>query len=226
MPNAAAIAAIQNRHRFERTQLHDAHRNQHDHLRMLQPQSRDRAREEATARRSQPLKHAGSHASVRVPDDDADLQDRVKAHAELDARQRRERDEMTARHKREIDAERARPGSSAGADRNSGPSGPGALGAVWDQLSGAQQADYHALKRKFEVQRKALEAKQSETQQRHARYSHARMTAQDQEAREAEHRRLNEEEERAIEVLRRKFEHELDIARHRRQRQPDERRVA
>jgi hypothetical protein len=211
MPNAAAIAAIQSRHRFERGQLHDAHRNQHDHLRMLQAQQREREREEARRRDATPPKRAGAHAPVHVRDDDADVRDRVKAHADLDAKQRRERDDMAARHTREIDAERTRPTSSAGPDRHSGPSGPGALGAVLGHLSAAQQAEYHALKQKFAGERQALNDRQDADRQRQGRYDHARTMARSDEAREAEHRKINEAEEAAIAAFRRKVEHEIEI---------------
>jgi hypothetical protein len=216
MPNAAAIAAIQSRHRFEREQLADGHKRQHDQLRAMHHERRQRELEGARAHEATPLKRAGEHG-VRIRDDAADMRDRVKEHSELDAKQRTERDDMTARHTREIEAERTRPASAAGPDRNSGPSGPGALGAVLDQLSGAQQAEYHALKTKFADQRRELDAKHADAQRRHARYGHASSTSSARDANEAEHRRINEAEERAVEGLRYKFEHELAVTRHRRE---------
>jgi hypothetical protein len=208
MPNAAAIAAIQSRHRFELSQLHDAHVAQHDHLRRLHGEQRDREREEVRRRELTAPRRAGAHA-LHVRDDRADVDDRVKAHAELDAKQRQEREAVTARHTREIDAERTRPTSSAGPDRHSGPSGPGALAAVWHQLSTARQAEYHDVKGRYAEKRKALDERQNGEQRRHSRYDHERSASAAQGTREAEHRKINEAEERALDALRIKFEHEL-----------------
>lgn len=207
--NAAASAAIQSRHRFERQQLHDAHDSQHRRLRELHHQQREREREEERGRKLVPPKRAGQHAPIRS--DDEDVQDRVKAHAELDAKQRQERDAMTARHKREIDEARRQPHPSgtASPERTSGPSGPGALGAVFARLSAAQRAEYAALKQKYADQRKALDEKQGADGQRHGRYTHERTAKQMEEEREAEHRKINEAEQRAIDGLRVKFEDEL-----------------
>ncbi len=211
MPNAAAIAAIQSRHRREREALADGHRRQHDELREMQADRREREREEAKARTLQAPKRAGAHATVHVIDDDGDMRRRVAEHQQLDSKQRGEHDAMAARHDHEIEAERTRPTSSAGPDRHSGPSGPGALGAVLARLSADQQAEYHALKRKFADERHALNDKQDADRQRHARYDHVRTKAKGEDAREAEHRRINEAEDRALDALRVKFEHDLRV---------------
>jgi hypothetical protein len=194
--DAAVKARIQAQHRAEREVMADRHRDERQQLTHMANTARQREVEESR-------KRTRGHSDVRVKSAEADVKDRVAAHAKLKVKQRSEYDAMTKRHQKEM--EHAEAGKPLPAHHQIA-AGATQLGKVWGATSPKEQAEYRAIVAKHKNSHNEQHVADEAKKDRLSRYRSSAMTAKLEESRLAKHTEINRRQEAELSSLRRRIE--------------------
>jgi hypothetical protein len=194
--DAATKARIAAQHRAEREVMADRHRDERQQLTHMANTARQRETEEARKRTT-------GHSSVRVKSADADVKDRVAAHAKLKAKQDAEYDALKKRHAKELsNAESGKPLPA----HHQIAAGAAQLGKVWGATSPREQEEYRRIVAKHKNSHNEQHIADEAKKDRLSRYRSSAMTAKLEESRLAKHTEINRRQEAELSSLRRRIE--------------------